>query len=269
MPDNQYALITGASAGLGLAFAEQLAAEKTNLILVARRSDRLQKIAEELMAQHDIQVQYIVADLSKDEAPDLIYKQCQDNHWIVNTLINNAGYGVPGDFDQVDWDVHRAQLNVMLNNLVKLTYLFYPAMKKAGSGGILQVASLAGLAPPTAGHTLYGPMKSFVIKFAHSLHLEAKEFGVHVTAVCPGFTYTEFHDVNGTRSRMNALSKSLWMTADEVVSQSLQALVLNKPVKINGWRNQLIALMTRLFPDKLIRALFQSNIKKYRKRSSD
>ncbi|MCW8870642.1 MAG: SDR family oxidoreductase [Proteobacteria bacterium] len=269
MSTQSYALITGASAGLGLSFAEHLAAQKHNLILVARRSQRLQKIAQELQAKHDIDVFYIVADLADTDAPDAIFQQCRDKQWFVSTLINNAGYGVPGDFDQVDWLTHQAQLNVMLNNVVKLTHLFYPAMKQAGRGGILQVASLAGLAPPTAGHTLYGAMKSFVIKFTHSLHLEAKDFGVHVTAVCPGFTYTEFHDVNGTRSRMNKLAKSLWMTADEVVEQSLQALSENKAVKINGWRNQLIALMTRLFPDKLIRALFQSNIQKYRKRSSD
>ncbi len=269
MSKPQYALITGASAGLGLAFAEQLAAKKTALILVARRAQRLQKITQELTDQHGIEAHYLVADLAHPDAPDQIFEQCQNNQWPVHTLINNAGYGVPGDFDHVDWATHQAQLNVMLNNLVKLSYLFYPAMKKAGCGGILQVASLAGLAPPTAGHTLYGPMKAFVIKFAHSLHLEAKDFGVHVTAVCPGFTYTEFHDVNGTRKRMNSLSKSLWMNADDVVRQSLQALADNKPVKINGWRNRLIALMTRLFPDKLIRALFQSNIQKYRQRSSD
>lgn len=269
MGQHNYALITGASAGLGLAFAEQLAAQKHNLILVARRADRLQNITRELQSQHGIDACFIVADLADIDSPDLIYQQCRDNNWSVDVLINNAGYGVPGDFDQVDWHTHQAQLNVMLTNLVKLTYLFYPAMKAAGQGGILQVASLAGLAPPTAGHTLYGPMKSFVIKFAHSLHLEARDFGVHVTAVCPGFTYTEFHDVNGTRSRMNTLSKSLWMTADDVVTQSLQALKQNKAVKINGWRNQLIALMTRLLPDKLIRALFQSNIQKYRKRGSD
>lgn len=269
MSKSKYALITGASAGLGLAFAEQLAAQNNHLILVARREQRLQKISQELSTAHGIQVHYIVADLADSQAADDIYKHCQKHNWFVSQLINNAGYGVPGDFDQVDWLTHEKQLNVMLNNLVKLTHLVYPAMKQAGHGGILQVASLAGLAPPTAGHTLYGPMKAFVIKFAHSLHLEAKEHGVHVTAVCPGFTYTEFHDVNGTRSRMNALSKSLWMTADEVVTQSLTALAQNKPVKINGWRNQLIALMTRLFPDKLIRALFQSNIQKYRKRSSD
>ncbi|KAA3639235.1 MAG: SDR family NAD(P)-dependent oxidoreductase [Proteobacteria bacterium] len=269
MSQKHFALITGASAGLGLAFANQLAAQKHNLILVARRSQRLHDIAQGLQAKHGIEAVYIVADLADTNAPDLIYKQCQENDWPVSMLINNAGYGVPGDFDQVDWATHQAQLNVMLNGLVKLTYLFYPAMKKAGRGGILQVASLAGLAPPTAGHTLYGPMKSFVIKFAHSLHLEGKDFGVHVTAVCPGFTYTEFHDVNGTRNRMNKLSKSLWMSADEVVEQALHALAQNKAIKINGWRNQLIALMTRLLPDKLIRALFHSNIQKYRKRSHD
>ncbi len=265
---NRYALITGASAGLGACFAQQLASQGWFLILVARRTDRLEKLAQQLKQDHGVDTYVITADLAQAGAAQTIYQHCQEHQWSVGMLVNNAGYGLPGEFDDSTWLDHQAQLNVMLNSLVELTYLFYPAMKKAGYGRIIQVASLAGLAPPTAGHTLYAPMKSFVIKFAHSLHLEAKDFGVHVTALCPGFTYTEFHDANGTRKRMNKLSKSLWMTADEVVTEGLQAVEANKVIMINGWRNRLIALMTRLLPDKIIRALFQKNINKYRKRSN-
>jgi len=269
MQNNGYALITGASAGLGSCFAQQLAGQGWPLILVARRTDRLQQLAQQLQQKYGIDAHVITADLAQPGAAQAIYQYCQKQQWPVAMLINNAGYGLPGDFDHASWLDHQAQLNVMLNSLVELTYLFYPAMKKAGYGRIIQVASLAGLAPPTAGHTLYAAMKSFVIKFAHSLHLEAKDFGVHVSALCPGFTYTEFHDANGTRKRMNSLSKSLWMSADEVVSEGLQAVEANKAIKINGWRNQLIALLTRLLSDKIIRALFQKNINKYRKRSSE
>ncbi|MCX7543817.1 SDR family NAD(P)-dependent oxidoreductase [Marinicella gelatinilytica] len=269
MGQTKYALITGASAGLGACFAQQLAQRGWSLILIARRTDRLQQLAQQLQHQHNIDAQIITADLAQADAAQKIYQHCQTQQWSVAMLVNNAGYGLPGDFDEPSWPQHQAQLNVMLNSLVELTYLFYPAMKKARYGRIIQVASLAGLAPPTAGHTLYAPMKSFVIKFAHSLHLEGKDFGVHVSALCPGFTYTEFHDANGTRHRMNKLSKSLWMSADEVVAEGIAAVEANKAVKINGWRNQLIALMTRLLPDKIIRALFQKNINKYRKRSNE
>ncbi|VAW44573.1 3-oxoacyl-[acyl-carrier protein] reductase [hydrothermal vent metagenome] len=181
-------------------------------------------------------------------------------------LINNAGYGVPGDFDTVNWQTHQDMLQVMLNSVVELSHLFYPKMKQQQNGYIINVASLAGLVPPTAGHTLYGAVKSFMIKFSHSLHLEASDHKVHVLALCPGFTYTEFHDVNGTRNNVNKMSKKLWMSADEVVEQGLAAVEINQAVCITGWRNKMIAGLAKLLPDKIIRFLMKGSVAKFRKR---
>lgn len=266
MKKNQWALITGASAGIGAEFAKQLAAQGWSLVLVARREDKLQELQISLENQYAIECRYIAKDLSEPTANQDIYSYCQSNNLSIGMLVNNAGYGVPGDFDAVNWKTHQQMLQVMLVSVTELTHLFYPAMKARKNGFIINVASLAGLVISTAGHTLYGAVKSYLIKFSHSLHLEAKESDVHVTALCPGFTYSEFHDVNGTRNMVSQMSKKMWMTAEDVVAQGLSAVEQNKPVYINGWRNRMIANMVKILPERLVRILMSGSIKKYRKR---
>ncbi len=263
---NQWALITGASAGIGKSFATQLASKGWSLLLVARREDALQSLQQELTSQHNIECDYLALDLSLPEANQQIFQHAQTQNMNISMLVNNAGYGVPGDFDAVDWPTHQAMLQVMLNSVVELTHLFYPGMKQQQQGYIINVASLAGLTPATAGHTLYGAVKSFVIKFTHSLHLEAQDHGVHVTALCPGFTYTEFHDVNGTRNMVNKMSKKLWMHADDVVAQGIAAVEANQAVLINGWRNRAIANLCKILPEFMVRRLMKKSVAKFRKR---
>lgn len=262
----KYALITGASAGIGLAFAEQLAAAGWSLVLVARRETQLAELATKLNKKYQVDCRYWVQDLSATGAAQTVFDFCERENLNVAMLVNNAGYGVPGDFDSVEWNVHHDMLQLMLNSVVELTYLFYPAMKQNHYGRIIHVASLAGITPATAGHTLYGATKSFLVKFGHALHLEAKEHGVHVTTLCPGFTYTEFHDVNGTRSLVSQLPKGLWITADEVVRQGLQAVEENRFIKLNGWRNKLIYGLTKVLPDTWMRALISRKVGKFRQR---
>ncbi|WP_223788447.1 SDR family NAD(P)-dependent oxidoreductase [Marinicella meishanensis] len=263
----KWALITGASAGIGAGFARQLAAQGWSLVLVARRADKLQQVQAAVNDINPVVTCHLVSlDLAEPSATEQLVAFCQTQGVSVDYLVNNAGYGVPGDFEHVDWTTHQAMLQVMLTSVVELCRAFYPSMKTAGYGRIINVSSLAGLTPPTAGHTLYGAVKSFLIKFSHSLHLEAKEHGVHVTALCPGFTYTEFHDVNGTRGMVSQLSKKLWMTADDVVAQGLDAVAHNRPVYVNGWRNKAIASLSKYLPDAVIRFLMRGSIKKFRKR---
>lgn len=262
----RYALITGASAGIGTEFAHQLAAQKWNLIITARRKDKLAALANKLESQYGIMVHVIDGDLSNPSEPDNIYHYCQQQQLQVDMLVNNAGYGVPGDFDASDWQTHQNCLQVMLNAVVHLTHLFYIPMKARQFGRIIQVASLAGFAPPSAGHTLYAAIKSFLIKFSQSLNLEAKDHSVHVTALCPGFTYTEFHDVNGTRDMVSQLPKNMWMSAEDVVKQALKAVEANKPIKINGKKNTILAYLSQALPDSWMRFLLKSKIQKFRKR---
>ena len=266
MQQQKWALITGASAGIGAEFAKQLAEKNWSLVLVARRADKLAEIKQQLSKHNGIECHCVVADLSQPDANNTVYNYCVAHNIHISMLINNAGYGVPGDFDSVDWSTHQAMLQVMLRSVVELCHLFYPAMKSQHSGFIINVASLAGIAPPTAGHTLYGAVKSFLIKFSHSLHSEAIDHGVHVTALCPGFTYTEFHDVNGTRKMVSQMSNKLWMSAETVVQQGITAVEANQPIYINGWRNRTIAALVKLLPDKMVRFLMKGSVAKFRKR---
>lgn len=263
---NKYALITGASAGIGKEFAIQLAEKKWNLVLVARREKELSLLSKELAEDYGIDCQFISSDLSDSTQPEIIYQICKAKEIQISMLVNNAGYGLPGDFDKNSWLDHKHFLDLMLTSVIHLCHLFYPAMKQAKMGRIINVASLAGLVPPSAGHTLYGATKSFLIKFSHSLHEEAKESGVHVTALCPGFTYTEFHDVNGTRQLVSQLPKIMWMKAKDVVSQGLIAVEKNQPVKINGKINRILAALSSSLPDWIMRSLLHSKTKQYRKR---
>ncbi|MEZ5472300.1 MAG: SDR family oxidoreductase [Marinicella sp.] len=266
MKNTKWALITGASAGIGAEFAQQLAAAGYSLLLVARREDKLLEIQSALQEKFNIECRYIVKDLSIPSANLEIFEFCHNNNIRISYLVNNAGYGVPGDFDSVDWETHHEMLQVMLTSVTELTHLFYPAMKAQREGFIINIASLAGLVIPTAGHTLYGAVKSYLIKFSHSLHLEAKDSNVHVTALCPGFTYSEFHDVNGTRGMVSKMSKKMWMKAEDVVAQGLAAVKQNQAVYVNGWRNRMIANLVKILPEKLVRFLMKGSIKKYRKR---
>ena len=261
-----YALITGASAGLGKEFAKQLAAKGLNLVLTARREVPLRELAAKLEKQHGIHTLVIPGDLADENEPERIHTICQQHGITVEWLINNAGFGLPGEFDAHPWPEHKKTLQVMLTAPVHLAHLFYPAMKARKRGYILNIASLAAFAPPTAGHTLYEAVKSFLVKFSQSLHLEGTDHGVHVTAVCPGFTYTEFHDVNGTRQMVSRLPESMWMQADEVVTLGIVAAEKNQDVCVTGGKNRFIAWLSSALPDRWMRKLVGKQIQKYRKR---
>src|SRR5688572_6470025 len=195
------ALITGASSGIGAAFADVFAAHGFDLVIVARREDRLREVAVRLERAYDRRVHVVACDLSRREAPAQLCHELTTRCVAIDALVNNAGYGVPGTYAASPWERHEAMLNVMVMAVSELTYRLLPGMIERRYGRIVNVASLAGLVPAPAGHTLYAATKSFAIKFSEALRSEERPHGVHVTAVCPGFTLSEFHDVTGTRAQ--------------------------------------------------------------------
>jgi short-subunit dehydrogenase len=259
------ALITGASSGIGEAFAEVFAAEGFDLVLTARREDRLLQAAERIRTQYGSTVDVIVADLSRREAPSEIHAELVTRGLAIDALVNNAGYGVPGSYGSSPWERHDALMQVMVVGLAELTYRLLPGMVERRYGRVINVASLAGLVPATAGHTLYPASKAFVIFFSEALAHEVKASGVYVTALCPGFTRSEFHDRTGTRDIVSKLPRWMWMDASVVARQGYDAVMAGIPVLVPGAVNRAIAGLVRYLPQSLVTAVGRKAGKLYRK----
>ncbi len=246
------ALVTGASAGIGEAFARQLAQRGYELVITARREERLQALAEEL-ERAGTRTRVLPADLSDPAAPQALCEELQTRGLQIDALVNNAGYGLNGAYHKTSWKQQGDFLQVMVVAVCELTHRLLPSMVERGFGRVVNVASVAGLVPGTAGATLYGAAKSHMIKFSEAVALELQGTGVHVTAVCPGYTYSEFHDVNGSRERVSRLPGLMWMDANTVVRQSLDAAERGDMVYINGAVNRAIASAAKYVPAGLTR----------------
>jgi hypothetical protein len=258
------ALVTGASAGIGAAFARVLAGHGYRVVLTARRLDRLEALARELRERHGADAEAIVADLSDPAAPARVVDELRRRGLHIDLLVNNAGYGVPGRFDQPAWETHEAFLRVMVTAVCELTHRLLPGMVERRWGRIINIASLAGHVPAPAGHTLYAASKSFLIRFSEALAAERAADGVLTTAVCPGFTFSEFHDVTGTRAKVSQMPSFLWMDADTVAQQGYAAVMRGDPVYIPGRVNRAIAWLARLLPAGLVRGLVGRSGKRFR-----
>jgi short-subunit dehydrogenase len=246
------ALITGGSSGIGEAFAGVFAAEGFDLVLAARREDRLRAVQARLQQQHGVRVEVIVADLAQNDASARLCAEIAARGMSVDALVNNAGYGVPGSFLASRWETHAAFIQVMVTAVAELTHRVLPAMVERRYGRIVNVASLAGLVPSPAGHTLYAASKAFLIKFSESLAHEVRNDNVLVTAVCPGFTSSEFHDVTGTRAAVSRLPRFMWMDAATVARQGYAAVMAGVPLVVNGRVNSAIATLVRILPQRLV-----------------
>jgi len=259
-------LVTGASAGIGAAFARIYAGHGYDVALTARRAERLEALAEEIRLRHGVETLVIPADLAEPGATDRILGQVEANGRTVDALVNNAGYGVPGRYAATPWEVQAAFLQVMLTAVCELTHKVLPGMVERRFGRIINVASLAGLVPGTAGQTFYGATKAFLVRFTQSLHLEGAEAGVHVSALCPGFTFSEFHDVTGTREQLSrSLPPWLWMGADEVAASGYEAAEANRAICVPGAPNKTIAAIAKLIPDDWAMALIAREQGRFRK----
>jgi len=249
--DRPQSLITGASAGIGAAFARALAALGHDLVLTARRTDRLEALAAELRAAHGCTITALPLDLAAPGAAAKLATTIAERGLSVDWLINNAGYGVPGTFDGNEWKTHEDFIRIMIEAPTELVWRLLPAMREAGYGRIINVASLAGHVPAPAGHTLYAASKAYLIKFSQALALENADRDVHACALCPGFTWSEFHDVTGTRETMNKMPAYMWQTAEAVVAEGIEAVEAGDPVRVTGRVNRAIKAFAKLVPDRL------------------
>jgi short-subunit dehydrogenase len=259
------ALVTGASSGIGLAFARELAARRYHLVLTARRRERLDALAAELTARHGVQARVMVDDLADPEAPRRIVSALAAEHIAIDVLVNNAGYGVPGRYVGATWEQHRDFLQVMVIAVSELTHRLLPGMIERKWGRVINVASLAGLLPGVAGHTLYAAAKAYVISFSESLALENAQYGINVTATCPGFTLSEFHDVIGTRQQVSRFPRFMWLDAERVARESVDAVMKGRVVFVPGRVHPIIAAAARVLPRRVMTAMMMRNASKFRR----
>lgn len=236
-------LITGASTGIGAAFARILAARGRNVLLVARSEDKLITLCSELGRLSGIRAHYFALDLLKPEAPAQLFEETQRRELVIDTLINNAGVGSMGDFLRLDLHHELEMVDLNIKALVALTYQFLKPMRERKQGTILNVASTASFQPVPYMAT-YAATKAFVLSFSEALWEENRAHGVHVMALCPGVTDTNFFEAAGIdRPPMRTIQ-----TAEEVVETALRAMDQRKASVISGWTNWLTIEAERFVP---------------------
>lgn len=244
---NKWALITGASAGIGWALAEQLAAGGAHLVLTARRTDRLQKLAAELAGKHKVQVEVFSADLLRPEAPTEIHAFTAEKKIEVELLVNNAGFGAFGYAHEIPATTMLEEIQVNCSAVVHLTRLYLPAMVERRHGDILIVASVAGF-QALPFNSVYAATKAFDLLFAQGVAEEVRSFGVRVCALCPGPTTTEFQEVARQPDRIFRSPE----TAEKVARVGLDGLARGKSYVVSGAMNRLMLESERLAPRSLV-----------------
>ncbi len=242
----KWALVTGASAGIGLALAEELAVGGTNLVLTARRKDRLDALAERLSSKYKIQIEVFPADLVDPAAPEKIFAFTREKGIDIDLLINNAGFGKYGEFPSVDKQRLLDMVQVNCAAVVHLTHLFLPGMLARRRGDILILASTASFQAVPYIST-YAATKAFDLLFAEGLAEELKPYGIRICALCPGSTESEFHAVSGQEKFVRNSE-----TAQKVARTGLKALAAGKSDVISGLGNYLGAHSERLVPRRFV-----------------
>ena len=241
------ALITGATAGIGRAFADVLAAEGQDLVLVARDADRLSAVAADLASAHGVEVETITADLATDAGCAMVMARLTDEERPIGTLVNNAGFGLNAPFVAGSLADEERLLDVLVRATLRLTHAALPGMVARGAGTVVNVSSVAGWVP--AG--TYGAAKAWVTTFTEGLAGELSGTGVTATAVCPGFTRTEFHE----RARMDVgpLPGWAWLDARRVAAEGLADARAGKPVSVPSTRYGAVSLVAKYVPRPVIR----------------
>jgi len=252
----QWALVTGASVGIGESFTRLLASKGYNVVLVSRDEARLHERAAGLREKYGVQTFVLPADLSTNEGCASVEEYI--NTYEIDVLINNAGFGINKAFSASDINAEQQMFDVLVRTPMRLMHTVIPGMKQRNSGTIINVSSVASF---IAGGT-YSASKSYLTVLSESLNTELASSGVKVSALCPGFTRTEFHERG--RMKMGGLPKFMWLNSDKLVEQSWKDAVANKPVSVPGWQYKLLVGVISTVPRKFVRQIGMNVRKKQR-----
>lgn len=247
------ALVTGASSGIGEAFARRLAAEGTDLVVVARRREQLERLAAELRATHDVHVEVLPADLGAPVSRRDVERRLADSTNPVDLLVNNAGFGTHGNFVALPADREEQEVQVNVVAIQRLTSAALGPMVARGRGHILNVSSIAALYP-VPGSATYGATKAFICSFTDALHEELRGTGVVVTSALPGFTRTEFQERSDWTGQ-DRLPAAVWLSTDRVAAESLDGVWAGRARVVTDRRYRVITSLTAPLPPGLRRWL--------------
>ncbi len=256
------ALVTGASSGIGESFARELASLNTNLILVARSQDKLEQLAQELSNKYQVKTEVIVKDLTEPAAGQAIFDQVQAQGLTVDLLINNAGVGDYGAFSDRPLSKQLTMIQLNVTVLVELTGLFLPLMQQRGSGGIINISSIAGF-QPLPYMSVYAATKAFVLNFSEALWAETKDSGVNIFAVCPGSTKSEFWQRADFPDNFPGTSSNSMTKSETVVKEALKAMKKKQSTIVTGGiSNQLLVNVPRFVPRDFLVSAVEKQFKK-------
>ena len=255
---NSYALITGASSGIGLEIAKNLAKRGYNLILTARRTEMLDSLAMEITSENDIHVDIISKDLSKYETPKEIFEFCESKNYQIDLLVNNAGYGIKTSFHETSIEVEEDFIRVLGTSVIMLTKLFIPKMLSNGGGKIMIISSVASFAAPSAIQPLYGPIKTFMNRFSDSININYKHKGITSTALCPGFTTTGFHTASGVQEEMDKVPRFMVFPAERIANEGVDAMFAGKSYCVPTKTYKLLVFLLKNIPQSVFNLLGKS-----------
>ena len=246
---NSYALVTGATSGIGLEISRELARRGYNLILVARTKERLSKTSRELIKEYNIKCDYFSSDLTLINSPEEIYQFTNQKKYSIYILVNNAGYALPNAFHINSMEDEEKCLRVLGTSVIALTKKYINDMISNGSGKIMIVSSVAAFAPASALQALYGPIKTFMNRFNETLNYNYNSMGITSTALCPGYTVTNFHKASGLQDEMDGVPKFLKKSAKRIAVEGVEAMIKGKKVSVPTKTWKLIVLILKFIPN--------------------
>ena len=251
---NSYALVTGATSGIGLEISKDLAKRGYNLILVARTRDKLDSLSSELASEYNIDCDFFSSDLTLINSPNEIYEYTSQKKYNVNILINNAGYALPNAFHENSLEDEEKCLRVLGTSVIALTKKYINDMISNGGGKIMIVSSVAAYAPASSLQSLYGPVKTFMNRFSESLSFYNK-YGISSTAVCPGYTVTNFNTASGVQAEMDSVPGFLKKSAKRIAQEGVDAMFKGKKVSVPTKTWKVIVFLLKIIPHSIFRLL--------------
>lgn len=252
---NSYALVTGATSGIGLEISRDLARRGYNLVIVARTKEKLIETSRELIKEYNIKCDYFSSDLSLLNSPEEIYQFTSQKQYNVEILINNAGYALPNAFHINSMEDEEKCLRVLGTSVIALTKKYINDMMSNGGGKIMIVSSVAAYAPASALQALYGPIKTFMNRFSETLNYNYNSVGITSTALCPGYTVTNFHTASGVQDEMDSVPKFLKKSAKRIAVEGVEAMIKGKKVVVPTKTWRLIVFILKIVPNWLFSLL--------------